>query len=155
MSELDHCLAILRALRIAEVSYCLSGGGDSGTVELNHVIYADGRQTKMPPVTIGITDAGSTLSLDERLDDLVGNIPDGDWINNEGGYGTVVLRPLEPDPDLRVECDMTWGDDSDQPDFEDEEEPGEPDFKDADPGATDQPIAIDDSALQPAKGDKP
>ena len=42
-SELEHCLAILKALQIAEVSYCLSGGGDSGTVEINHVLYADGR----------------------------------------------------------------------------------------------------------------
>jgi hypothetical protein len=35
MNELEHCLAILKVLQIAEVSYCLSGGGDSGTVETN------------------------------------------------------------------------------------------------------------------------
>lgn len=154
MSELDHCLAILKALQIAEVSYCLSGGGDSGTAEINHVLYADGGHGQMPSVTIGITDGGSTLSLDERLDDLVGNIPDGDWINNEGGYGTVILRPQEADPDLRVECDMTYGDDSDERDFEDEEESEQPDFEDH-PRAPDQPLAIDDSALKPANGDNP
>ena len=31
MSDLAHCLAILKALEVSEVKYCLSGGGDSGT----------------------------------------------------------------------------------------------------------------------------
>jgi hypothetical protein len=92
------------------------------------------------------------VSLDQRLDDLVGNVPDGDWINNEGGYGTVILHPQEADPDLQVKCDMTYGNDSDEPDFEDED--GEPDFKDADP-SPDEPVTVDDSALQPAKGNHP
>jgi ParB family chromosome partitioning protein len=153
MSELDHCLAILKALQIAEVSYCLSGGGDSGTAELNHVLYADGRHGALPTVTIDIIDSGRVLSLDQRLDDLVGDIPDGDWINNEGGYGTVVLLPQEEDPDLQVECDMTYGEEDGEPDFEDEE--GTPDFKDAADPAPDEPVAVDDSALQPAKRDNP
>ena len=51
MSELEHCLAILKALQIAEVSCCLSGGGDSGNVELNHLLYADGRYSRMPAVS--------------------------------------------------------------------------------------------------------
>jgi hypothetical protein len=152
MSELDHCLAVLKALQIAEVSYCLSGGGDSGTAELNHVLYADGRPGALPAVTIDITDSGHVVSLDQCLDDLVGNVPDGDWINNEGGYGTVILHPQEADPDLQVKCDMTYGNDSDEPDFEDED--GEPDFKDADP-SPDEPVTVDDSALQPAKGNHP
>jgi hypothetical protein len=152
MSELEHCLAVLKALRIAEVKYCLSGGGDSGTAELEHVLYADGRHGSLPTVTIGITDSGDTVSLDERLDGLVGNIPDGDWINNEGGYGNVVLRPQEPDPDLQVECDMTYGEDNDEPDFEDENgEAAPPDFNDAGAAAADEPIAVDDTALQPGE----
>ena len=152
ISDLEHCLAILKALQIAEVSYCLSGGGDSGTVDINHVLYSDGRNGRMPPVTVGITDSGSTISLDERLESLIYDVPDGDWINNEGGHGTVVLRPQETDPDCQVECDMTWGEDSDEPDFEDDEE-SVADFSDAEPATADEPIAIDDSALQPAKGD--
>ena len=149
-SELEHCLAILKALQIAEVSYCLSGGGDSGTVEINHVLYADGRYGPMPAVTIDITDAGGTISFDERLENIVYDLPDGDWINNEGGYGNVVLHPQETDPDCRVECDMTYGEDSEQTDFEDDEEPAS-DFDDPDPGPPGE-IAVDDSALQPAKG---
>ena len=122
MSDLEHCLAILKALQIVEVSYCLSGGGDSGTVELDHVLYADGNSGPLPTVTLGITDAGGIVCLDERLETIVYDLPDFDWINNEGGHGTVILRPQETDPDCQVECDMTYGEDSDEPDFEDDDE---------------------------------
>ena len=111
MSDLEHCLAILKALRISEVRYCLSGGGDSGTTELEDVLYCDGRHGPLPSVTIGITDAGGIVCLDECLDGIVADIPDGDWCNNEGGYGHVTLYPQESDEDLRVECDMTYGED--------------------------------------------
>ena len=154
MSDIEHCLAILKALQIDEVSYCLSGGGDSGTVEINHVLYADGHCGLMPAVTVGITDVGGLVCLDERLENIVYDLPDGDWINNEGGHGNVILRPQETDPDFQVECDMTYGEDCDEPDFEDEDEEFlASDFNDADPAGTDGPIAIDDSALQPAPGD--
>src|SRR6516225_1015884 len=133
MANLVHCLDILRALGIAEVNYCLSGGGDSGTAELQHIVDRDGKKRPLPAITIGFTDSGDTVRLDEPLDDLVANIPDGDWCNNEGGYGTVILHPQESDPDLQVECTMTYGDDSDDPDFEDEEEFAVPDFEDPDP----------------------
>jgi hypothetical protein len=156
-SKLEHCLAILKALQIAEVSYCLSGGGDSGTVEINHVLYADGRHGPLPTVTLGVYDAGGTICLDERLESIVYDLPDGDWINNEGGQGYVLLHPREDDPDCQVQCDMTYGEDSDEPDFEDDEEPPS-DFDDPGPPGE---IAVDDSALrgpqdsalQPAKGD--
>jgi hypothetical protein len=150
-SDLEYCLAILKALQIAEVSYCLSGGGDSGTVEINHVLYADGTCGPMPTVTVGITDVGGTVSLDERIEAIVYDLPDFDWINNEGGHGTVTLHPQEADPDWQVECDMTYGEDGEEPDFEDDEEFLAFDSNDAD--ASDEPIAIDDSALQPATGD--
>lgn len=133
----------------------LPGGGDEGTVELNHVLYGDGRYGEMPTVTVGITDAGGTISLDERLENLIYDVPDGDWINNEGGHGTVILRPQETDPDYQVECDMTYGDDGEgNPDFEDEDFEDEvfaSDVSGADPDG--ELIAIDDSTLQPATGD--
>ena len=133
--------------------HALSGGGDSGTTTLDQVIHADGRAGALPTVTIGITDCGGIVCLDERLEDLVAGIPDGDWINNDGGYGTVILYPQESDADLQVDCDMTYGEDSDDPDFEDEEN-----FLTAEAGGTDvtgDALAIDDSSLQPAKGKTP
>jgi hypothetical protein len=83
------------------------------------------------------------------------DLPEGDWINNEGGYGTVILRPQENDPDLQVECAMTYRDgyEDEDEDFEDDEEFLASDLSDAEPGTSDEPIAIDDSALQPETGD--
>jgi hypothetical protein len=152
MSDLAQCRAILKALQISEVKYCLSGGGDSGTAELEHVRYCDGRQGPLPSATLGITDCGGILCLDERLENIVADLPDGDWCNNEGGYGHVVLRPQESDEDLQVECDMTYGEDSDESDFEDDEESS--DFKESDPDTSDGTIIVDDSSLQPTKGDR-
>jgi hypothetical protein len=152
MSDLEHCLAVLKALQVSEVRYCLSGGGDSGTAELEHVLYCDGRHGPLPSVTIGITGGGGTVCLDERLEDLVSNLPDGDWVNNEGGYGHVTLRPQESDA---VECDMTYGEETDDPDFENDEEFPASDFNDADPDTAGETIAVDDSTLQPTKGDVP
>jgi hypothetical protein len=153
MTDLEQCLAILKALHINEVRYCLSGGGDSGTAELEHVLYCDGRHGPLPSVTLGITDAGGILCLDERLDDLVSRLPDGDWCNNEGGYGHVTLHPQESDEDLQVECNMTYGGESEDPDFEDDEEFLAADSNGTDPDTDGQTIAVDDSTLQPAKGD--
>ena len=155
MSDLEHCLAILKALRISEIRYCLSGGGDSGTTELEDVLYCDGRHGPLPTVTLGITDAGGIVCLDECLDRIVGDIPDGDWCNNEGGYGHVTLYPQESDEDIQFECDMTYGEEGGDPDFEDDEEFIASDFNDTDPENSGDAIAIDDSTLQPAKGNIP
>jgi hypothetical protein len=152
MSDLAHCLAILKALAISEVRYCLSGGGDSGTTELEQVVYVDGHHGPLPSVTLNITDCGGIVCLDERLEAIVADLPDGDWVNNEGGHGSVILRPQESDEDLQFECDMTYGEESDDPDFEDDEEFSS-DFNESDPGTSGDPLAVDDSALQPEKGD--
>jgi hypothetical protein len=123
-STLDDCLAILKALQITEVTYCLSGSGHSGTAEIDRVLYADGHSGRLPMVTVDIAGGGGTISLEERLEGIVYDLPDGDWVNNEGGHGTVTFRPQEPDPENQIQCDMTYGEDGEDsdPDFEDEEE---------------------------------
>jgi hypothetical protein len=154
-SNVEHCLAILKALQISEVTYCLSGGGDSGTAELHGVAYLDGRIGPLPSLTIGITDAGNTIGLDEHLEDIAANFPDGDWCNNEGGYGTVTFRPQESDADLQVECDMTYGEENVDADFQDDEEFDAADFNETDPDTSGDNIAVDDSTLKPVKGGTP
>jgi hypothetical protein len=152
-SVLDDCLAILKALHVSEVRYYLSGGGDSGTSELEDVVYYDGRhEAPLPTVTIDIADGGDTVSLTERLDRLVEDLPDGDWINNEGGYGRVILRPQHTDPELRVECDMTYGEDERDPDFEDDEEFLASSFNESNADTDSTALIVDDSTLQPGKG---
>jgi hypothetical protein len=155
MSDLAHCLAILKALEVREVRYHPSGGGDSGTTELESVFYSGGRTGPLPSVTVGITSSGGIVCLDERLECIVADIPDGDWCNNEGGYGHVTLRPQENDTDLQVECDMTYGEESEDRDFEDDEEFLSAEFDEADPGVAGDALTIDHNVLQPAKGDIP
>ena len=151
MHDRSFCLAILKALGVSEIQYSLSGGGDSGTTTLESVHYLDGRVAPLPAVTIGISRMGPIL-LDERLDQIVADLPAGDWCNNEGGYGTVILRPQETDDLLQIECDMTYGEDEADPDFEDDNE--EVLAIDLDQTLSDT-LTIDDTALNPAKGDKP
>jgi hypothetical protein len=125
MSTLEQALALLRAIGIVEVVYSLEGCGDSGTADIDSVTYADGREaTEIPNFAISFGDGGQVITLAGLVDDLVAELPDGDWVNNEGGSGTVILRPMEEDEDERVECDMTFradGDYGDGVEFDDEE----------------------------------
>ena len=149
INTLDSCLAILRALGITELGYHLSGGGDQGTAELETTRGRDGEAITLPDVTIRFDDFGNVHTLAELVDPIVENIPDGDWINNEGGSGTVTLYPFEEDP---VECCMEYGtyyDDEDEADFEDEEDFDDsgPDDPAPDTADADTPPAINDSVL--------
>lgn len=123
----DRVFALLAALGVDEIIYSLNGSGDSGDSDLDGVRYADGRDaTGLPAIAIGFHADGQPRMLAAYLDDLASDEPDGDWVNNEGGYGTVTFRPRADEPCERVECDMTYreegdyGDDEDPDDFEDE-----------------------------------
>lgn len=115
--------AILRALAITEIEYSLSGGGDSGESTLERVSYeADGVRTSLPDIPIFVTDTGQVWHLPDLLESIVVDAPEGDWVNNEGGYGTVYVRPFEEDDDLAIECDMTFREDGDYGDDDDDDE---------------------------------
>lgn len=127
--------AILRALAITELEYSLSGGGDSGETMLERVSYRDAPDsTDLPDIPIFITDVGQLRHLPELLDGIVADAPDGDWVNNEGGSGTVYVRPFEDDETLAIECDMTYRDDGDYGDDDEEDFVDE----DSDDGAFDE-----------------
>lgn len=112
--------AILRALDITEIRYTLNGEGDSGEAELERVQYR-GRSdsTELPDIPIFITDMGGVQSLPHLLYGIVVEAPEGDWVNNEGGYGTVTIHPFEDDECLSIECDMTYRDEEDYDDEDD------------------------------------
>lgn len=131
--QIDPVTALLRALGITEIEFSLSGGGDSGEVTLEHISYQDGRtEHKVPDIPTEILNTGAVRTLPDVLEQIVADAPEGDWVNNEGGYGTVVIRPFEEDEDLVVDCDMTfreegdYGDDDEFVDEEPDEELGEP-----------------------------
>lgn len=100
---------LLRALCIQEVAYSLDGGGDSGEAEIDRVVYCDGREElKLPAVPVAISPTGQIQMLDGYLEGHATDKPDGDWVNNEGGYGTVTILPFETEPEEMIDCDMTY-----------------------------------------------
>lgn len=124
-------MAMLAALGIVEVTFCLDGGGDSGECDLESVLYADGRRdAHLPSVPIGFSDSGDIMLLDLSLDAIASDVPDGDWCNNEGGYGSVSFFPTEPCPDDWIVCNMTYRVDGD---YGDEDEDFDEIFADLDP----------------------
>lgn len=148
----DPTVALLRALEITEIEFSLNGGGDSGQVTLEQVTYQDGRVThELPDIPVAIRNGGDVRKLPDVVEDLAADAPEGDWVNNEGGYGTVVIRPFEEDVDLVIDCDMTfrdegdYGDDDD--DFGDDDVAEDPDDPGDDPPAPSSPsIAFGETA---------
>lgn len=115
--------AILRALNITKVEYSLSGGGDSGESVLERIECREGEdRTTLPDIPVFITDSGQIRNLPELLENIVADAPEGDWVNNEGGFGTVAVFPFDDEEDLTIVCDMTFREDGDYGDDEDDED---------------------------------
>lgn len=119
MEMAERLGAILRALQITEIEYSLSGGGDSGETTLERVTYRnDPLANDLPDIPIFIGDRGEIRHLAELLENIVADAPEGDWVNNEGGYGSVYVRPFEDEEELTIDCVMSYREDGD--DDEDE-----------------------------------
>lgn len=139
--EEDDLIRILRSLRIEEVCFELNGGGDSGDTTLRHVRYqgASETQVELPQFKIGLNSYGQPVDLADILEQFASDVPDIDWINNDGGSGTVTLRPLE-EPEDWIENTVTYhepDDDLEEDDFQDDE------FDD------DEPLAGGDHGVEP------
>lgn len=141
-SKEDQIMALLCALGIEEIEFSLDGGGDSGDTTLEHVRYADSHEeSRLPDIPIGFHPRGEVYTLERYLDDLASDLPEGDWVNNEGGYGEVFIRPMA-DEDERFECNMTF---RDEDDYEDEDDFGE-DPDGAEEAETVEPKLVDEDA---------
>ena len=106
-SREDQIMALLGALGIEEIEFSLNGGGDSGDTTLEHVCYADGRdETHLPDIPIGFHPNGEPYTLERHLENLASDLPEGDWVNNEGGYGEVFIRPMADEDDYEDEDDF-------------------------------------------------
>lgn len=110
----ERLIPLLRNLGIAEIRFDLNGSGDSGDCDLGEIILVDGKTaTAIPDIPIGVDAAGRVAILGIFLSNFAAELPDGDWVNNEGGYGTVRIMPAEEDPDLWFESDMTYREEGD------------------------------------------
>lgn len=122
METAERLGAILRTLQITKIEYSLNGGGDSGETTLERVTYRnDPLAHDLPDIPIFIGDRGEIRHLSELLENLVADAPEGDWVNNEGGYGTVYVRPFEDEEDLTIDCDMSYREDGDYGDDGDDQ----------------------------------
>lgn len=114
-------IELLQALNIEMIAFALNGGGDTGETTVEEVRFRDGQMGQsIPALPIAITDLGNVATLDIDLSNIAADAPEGDWVNNEGGYGTVTIHPFDPDPHERLGCDMTYRDDD--PEDEDNED---------------------------------
>lgn len=130
---------LLRTLGVEEARFALSGGGDDGEASIELVRYRDGREEfRLPTVPVGIGPNGQIFTLSGYLLDRAADLPDGDWVNNEGGFGSVTFFPFAVEPDEIVECDMTYRDYGDDDDDDDEDDL---DLGD-DPDDADHPLEI-------------
>ncbi|RIA46180.1 hypothetical protein DFR49_0713 [Hephaestia caeni] len=112
---------LLRTLGVEEARFGLSGGGDDGEASIELVRYRDGREEfQLPTVPVRIGPTGQIFMLDGYLHDRAADVPEGDWVNNEGGFGSVTFFPFAVEPDERVECDMTYREDGDYGDDDDD-----------------------------------
>lgn len=120
-SREDQIMALLGAFGVEEIEFSLNGSGDSGDTTLEYVRYADGHEeSRIPGFAIGFHPRGEAYTLESYLENLASDLPEGDWVNNEGGYGEVFIRPTA-DEDERFECNMTFRDEYDDEDDFDED----------------------------------
>lgn len=109
MSNLSLVLVCLRELELEEAVVSLDGSGDSGDATFDSAVTRAGETLyQLPTVTVLPTRYGNTL--DALVRDVASNAPDGNWYDNEGGYGTVTFYPFAADSDDTVVCDMTYRD---------------------------------------------
>lgn len=149
----EEALSLLVALGVEEVHFSLSGGGDDGTIELEGLSWKDRHPDGSPVVPVDLEKIPYFQgNLMDALSDGAAEWPDGDWCNNEGGRGSIIIRPFAEDEEERLMIDMTYGDEeADDDEFgEDLEVDGEDDEEadDADvPGDRGPAPAGDDSVV--------
>lgn len=111
---IDSVLAILASMGIVEVEFCLSGSGDSGDCYVERIVHQDGSEIdKLPDLPITFGPSGNATMLDDFLNQHASEYPDGNWCDGEGGQGTVTYKPMESDPEERIQCEMSYGDEDD------------------------------------------
>ena len=150
-SETTFLLACLSALDLTELVVRLDGSGDSGDAEFDHAVTSTGQTLyELPKITIEPGYPFST-NLETLVLEVASNTPDGNWYDNEGGYGTVTFYPFNDDDP--VECNMTYRDEypgEDGDDFEDEDDDlSDDEFEDAEAGQPCLPAVIYADGTEP------
>jgi hypothetical protein len=105
----EEIVQILAALGVEEISFRLEGYGDNGDIELEDAIkWATLNLDGNPVIAVDLEqlpfENGSLLNA---IECSIEDWPDGDWINNEGGSGVIIIRPF--DKECPIIIDMAYG----------------------------------------------
>lgn len=131
--RIEQVLDLMASLGIVKVVCELNGSGDSGEADLGEIEYAPGREeVRLEDIPAGLHGSGKPETLASYLMDYAAELPEGDWVNNEGGQGQVVFLPMEPEGERIVE-DMEYNDGYD--DDYDDDDPDEYESRENDDGS--------------------
>jgi hypothetical protein len=131
--EDDNSSLIVRFYKkhqIKSISFNLIGSGDSGCAELGYILKQNNRvhynEIAALSQIVHVRDDFSAVTMEEFLTNIVENIPEGNWYNNEGGQGEVALILFQEEDNtdvLCVHCDMEYNDECcEDEDFDDDDE---------------------------------
>jgi hypothetical protein len=115
--------AIMRHNKIACITYDLSGGGDSGDVSLESVIFEDGTQVFSAPecfsAVLSVDKYFNAVLFGSSIEDSAAGMPDPGWGNDNGESGYVKFRVYPDEPGLFFCISMCQNEPTDDEDFED------------------------------------
>jgi hypothetical protein len=79
----------LRDLNVSKIEIHYSGGGDDGCIDHYSAYTINSKGEEEYNRDIGISSFAS--AFDDYIYGLLSNVIEWDWINNEGGYGELVI----------------------------------------------------------------
>ena len=79
----------LRDLNVSKIEISYSGGGDDGCIDHYQVytINSEGKEKYNSSISV----SSFADAFDDYIYELLSNVIEWDWVNNEGGYGELVI----------------------------------------------------------------
>jgi hypothetical protein len=88
----------LKDLNVSKIEISYSGGGDDGCID-NYAIYTiDSKGEEKYNRDIEISSFAN--AFEDYIYELLSNVIEWDWVNNEGGYGELVIDIEKQDVDI-------------------------------------------------------
>jgi hypothetical protein len=121
----EEVVGILRALGVEMLQFTLSGGGDSGACDIEEIVWRTHHDDGGPVTQVRLASIPHLNGcLESELCTAAAEWPEMDWVNNVGGYGSIIIQPFADDPDERVSIDMNYNEE-DQDDLGEDPELGD------------------------------
>jgi hypothetical protein len=123
--EQDEVVTILRALGVESLTFTLDGGGDSGDCDIESMEWRERHEDGRPVVKVDLARIPHLNgNLESELCNAASEWPEMDWVNNEGGCGSITVEPFSEDPNDRVCISMDYNEES-EGDLDDDPELGQ------------------------------